>query len=89
MKYYVITPVGAASGVVQFIPAKKRPSLEELQGIVGGLIEFVRVKGGNLWVNEEGLLQGLPLNYHASVLANQPIVGTVLACMRKPRGEAE
>jgi hypothetical protein len=59
-------------------------SLEELQMLVGGYIELVRVPNPkNLWflrntwmiVNEEGRLLGLPQNMAASQLAGQPIMG--------------
>ena len=68
-----------------FTPTGERPSLEELQKIVGGMIELVRVKGGQLWVNEEGLLLSLPLNLQASRIANGYIVGPALLCLRKVR----
>ena len=68
-----------------FTPSGERPSLEEMQKIVGGYIERVTVKGGEMWANEEGLLQGLPLNLQASRIANNFIVGDVLLCTRKVR----
>jgi hypothetical protein len=59
-------------------------SLEELQNIVGGYIETVMLPNGNLLVlNEEGKLEGLPLNTTATDLYNNPydaIVGDVLVC---------
>lgn len=60
--------------------------LEELQAVVGGLIELVRLPGAKpgdldmLVVNEEGLLLELPFNPIASLLARRRLVGTVLLC---------
>jgi Domain of unknown function (DUF3846) len=42
------------------IPVHNR--LEFLQGIVGGLIDVYHHYGRDLIVNDEGLLEGLPLN---------------------------
>jgi hypothetical protein len=77
---------------VDFIPANgKKPTLQEMQKIVGGLIERVSVIGGEMWLNEDGLGLQLPLNHNASILAtkahNYPmyIVGDVLLCTRKKR----
>ena len=49
-----------------------RPTLEQLQGAVGGMIELVRCArlDAYLVVNEEGLLKGLPYNGVASYLAS-------------------
>ena len=53
-------------------------SLRELQAIVGGFVELVRLDHEwMLVVNEEGLLLGNPLNTTASYLAGQEIVGDV------------
>ena len=44
-----------------------RPSLEEMQGFVGGRIELVYLSNGDhLVINEEGLLDGLPINQKAT-----------------------
>ena len=52
------------------------PSLPELQELVGGLIEVVRLPGGSqLVVNEEGLRLNLEVNWKATVAAQQPIRG--------------
>ena len=44
-----------------------RPTLEEMQEFVGGRIELVYVDNGHFLVNEEGLLDGLPINLEASL----------------------
>lgn len=59
----------------------KSYNLDELQEAVGGLIQIVGTKhrdGKILVVNEEGLLKNLPLNWRATELAGQPIVGNAL-----------
>ena len=63
-------------------------SLEELQTIVDGYIEVVRLGENRIMVvNEEGKLQGLPFNKRATNLVvgygiNDVIVGTALVCNR-------
>lgn len=56
------------------------PELETLQGIVGGYIEAVGPADGRwtAYVDEEGLLKGLPLNRRATVMARQLGAGDVL-----------
>jgi len=61
-------------------------SLEELQAAVGGLIEAIQLAPGvHGWVNEEGLLEGLPMNDLGSILyrtaypgADVGVVGNML-----------
>ena len=56
-------------------------SLGEMQKIVGGWIEVVTLRNGQLMVvNEEGKMIGLPYNQAASILCGQPVVGDVLVC---------
>lgn len=59
--------------------------LDELQKYVGGLIEIVRTKLGKpMIINEEGKIDGLPLNQTASEIYQYSefdfIVGDVLIC---------
>lgn len=61
--------------------------LEELQEVVGGYIEIIRLNDGRLIiVNEEGLLQGLPVNIEATNIlrrdhsTTQYIVGNAIVC---------
>ena len=55
--------------------------LEELQKIVGGYIEIVRLSNSRIMVvNEEGLIYDLPYNAEASLEAMDVIVGDVLVC---------
>lgn len=61
--------------------------LEELQEVVGGYIEIIRLNDGRvIVVNEEGLLQGLPVNIEATNIlrrdhsTTQYIVGNAIVC---------
>ena len=45
----------------------ERPSLEDMQEFVGGRIELVYLSNGDhLVINEEGLVDGLPINQKAT-----------------------
>ena len=61
-------------------------TLDELQKFVGGLIEVVAAKerGYILIINEEGKIEGLPINWSATDLADislwDCIVGDALYC---------
>ena len=64
---------------------KKSFQLEELQKYEGGLIEIVKTKLGKpMIINEEGKIEGLPLNQIASEIYQYSeydfIVGDVLIC---------
>lgn len=57
------------------------PSLEDLQEAVDGWLEAVSVNSFEpcvLFVNEEGLLRGLPPNEQASHIAGRPLVGNAV-----------
>lgn len=61
--------------------------LEELQAIVGGLIQIIEISDTEIMViNEEGKLENLPLNeqataiYQKQVYEGDFIVGDVLIC---------
>lgn len=57
--------------------------LEELQAVVGGYIEGVRLKDGRtMYVNEEGVIRNLPINGAATFAAQQLIVGDVIIIER-------
>ena len=62
-------------------PANNRSfSLEELQKLVGGYIELIRLPldKSTMVVNEEGLLHDLPFNSLASSIAGRHVVGNVV-----------
>jgi len=78
-----------ADGTVLSVQPKKGKyfSLAELQGIVNGYIEIIPVKKGMVCVlNEEGKLNGLPINTKATEICSpylfpdDYIVGDVLIC---------
>ena len=59
----------------------KKPTLEEAQALVGGLVEMVRSPSNpdiQILVNEEGLLQGLPFNEEATKICDTGIVGNAV-----------
>jgi hypothetical protein len=65
----------------------RRPSLQEAQELVGGLVQMVRSPTHQDWqilVNEEGLLEGLPFNDEATKLCGTGIVGDAVVL----KGEA-
>jgi hypothetical protein len=58
-------------------------TLDEVQNIVGGYVELVRLTKGFFLVDEDGRYKGLPLNLQATALATLShgpltIVGTAL-----------
>jgi hypothetical protein len=65
------------------------PELEQLQRIVGGLIELVRVRHDgrdcDAFINEEGKLRGLPINEPATELwagrHYDVLVGPIAICV--------
>jgi hypothetical protein len=52
--------------------------LDSMQAVVGGLIELIQFHDGSMYVNEEGLLDGLPINPVASKLYGGYVVGSAL-----------
>lgn len=57
---------------------KTRPTLAELQALVGGYIELVRVPGRpdvQMFANEEGMRLSMDRNEEASRLARKEIIG--------------
>ena len=59
----------------------ERPSLEDMQAFVGGRIELVYLSNGDhLVINEEGLLEGFPINQKATNIwwNVPPLVGDII-----------
>jgi hypothetical protein len=55
-------------------------TFKQVQEYVGGYVERVRCEGDRwLLVNEEGVINGSPVNTTASVLVGGPIYGNVVA----------
>lgn len=71
--------------IIPVIPSKgTKFTLKELQDMVGGYVERVKLPGQMvLIVNEEGLPRGLPDNPVASEIAGRGLVGDVVIL---PRG---
>lgn len=69
-----------SSAAIPVLPNNgKKFGLEEVQKVVGGYVEVVRLPHNmKMLVNEEGILMKLPLNLLASQMANQKIVGDVI-----------
>jgi hypothetical protein len=56
-------------------------SLEQAQELVGGYVTHVPIPSrpdSQMFVDEEGLIKGLPVNKEASELAQQTIVGNAI-----------
>ena len=86
VKYATLyTPNGGEKDIISKV--RNKLSLEEMQKLVGGYIEIVRLNDGRIIiVNEEGLLQGLPVNIEATNIlrrdhsTTQYIVGNAIVC---------
>lgn len=65
---FVLHPDGSITDL-----PKRRPTLEELQAAVGGYIEHLSIKylerRGQMFLNEEGKLHHLPINFKATAIA--------------------
>ena len=87
---FILTPNGRINAAPKGLEASGAFTLKQLQKIVGGYIEIVRIPtedeyGSMVMVlNEEGKLKSLPVNLPASMLSglmpHDQIVGTVLIC---------
>jgi hypothetical protein len=51
---------------------------ERIHEMIGGYLESVSMPGLTMFVNEDGRRLNLPINYCASMIARQPILGTVV-----------
>ncbi len=70
-----------ADGTIEKITLEEQPTLEIMQGWVGGYVEKTRVWpqfGEEMYVDEDGLSKNLPMNAEASVFSGQPIVGNAV-----------
>jgi Domain of unknown function (DUF3846) len=67
-------------GTTEPVAMPEDNALPKMQEIVGGWIEGVTIQGGRMYVNEEGLIRGLPVNEKASTFypGPTPICGDVL-----------
>lgn len=69
--------IKATGPVDHVVPSKGgKFTLEEVQKMVGGLVERVRLQGGMvLLVNEEGIPRELPLNRYATQMVGFIVLG--------------
>lgn len=56
----------------------EKPTLEQAQALVGGLVEMIHHGDMQILINEEGRMLELPLNQKASDMFGQPLYGPVL-----------
>jgi hypothetical protein len=68
------------SGNKKEVPDSFINDLEAQQVIVGGYVTYVYVDDEIIICDEEGECKELPFNRFASLLAGQPISGTVIIC---------
>lgn len=62
--YATLAPDGGFKAV------QAKPTLEALQGAVGGYVDVIRLHDGlDMWINDEGKLNGLEPNHIATELA--------------------
>ena len=74
-----IADIIRVDGSIERLPTTvAKMDLLAVQKIVGGYIEHVDIQVGDLWCNEEGLLQGLPINHTATQLSGCHVVGDVI-----------
>lgn len=79
---FLRTRIISPDGTYQEIETTKPLTLQEMQETVGGYIELTHdIDGRDMFVNEEGLLIGLPYNESASLMTGQHIVGVAILCM--------
>jgi Domain of unknown function (DUF3846) len=91
--------IDTRKGLSQVHPANgKAFTLAELQGFVCGYIELLRLNDGRaMFLNEEGKIDGLPVNPLANAIAHEQsgiadddyIVGNVVICSPTEAGEEE
>ncbi|ROT06845.1 DUF3846 domain-containing protein [Muribaculaceae bacterium Isolate-037 (Harlan)] len=77
----LITPDGTLKVVHPKAGIGKKFTLKEMQSIVEGYVEYVRLQNGGIAVvNEDGKLIGLQCNPRASLTTGYQLVGNVLLC---------
>ena len=76
---HILTPFTSLASEHESREVEQCPPLSELQELVGGLIELVRVnfrgKVVDMLVNEEGLIMNLPVNAAATALMRESYEG--------------
>ena len=58
---------------------EEQPTLQEAQEFVGGLVQLIPIENeGQMLINEEGIMHELEVNYDASFIAGQVILGPAI-----------
>jgi hypothetical protein len=75
-----VADIVRVDGTVERLPTTvAKMDYQQVQKVVGGYIEHLRVRGvGDLWCNEDGLSMGLLRNQKASEYMGTHIVGDVI-----------
>jgi len=60
MKYKILKTDGTSETIV----SDRKLTLDQMQAVVGGLIEYFEHNGETFVCNEEGIILGLPRNPH-------------------------
>ena len=61
----------------------KRPTLEKVQGLVGGLVELIELSNGDqMLVNENGIMLELPYNSEATYIASKTSAAFIINSIR-------
>lgn len=72
------------------VPVEGR-TLDALQTLVGGLVDVVSTQWGecpvDVWVNDEGLLNGMPFNMFASAITKRQLCGPAVVAACNADGE--
>lgn len=89
MKFLTIVPNDDAPWTVKFESHPGgEPTLPFLQKIVGGCVDCVATPDGyDVWVNDEGLIYGMPYNPVTKVLWGFDLVGPAVIARSTPMGE--
>ena len=66
------------------VVAQIENTLAAMQAVVGGYVECLHMEGLDLWINEEGLAEGLPFNIEVDGVT---LVGNVLVAGVTPDGD--
>jgi len=62
----------------------KKPTLIDMQKILGGYIEPIIIGRNTLWIDKHGEIKGLPTNKLVACLINKIIVGDVIFEIQDP-----
>ena len=72
-----IDPVGKVE-VHELPDVDSNEGTQKIHDLIGGYLQLVPHVPGSMFCNEDGQRLNLPINYVASLMAGQPILGTVV-----------